>query len=415
MELGLDCNALGPELLPYLDLFGTIATEIGTEKRDYIRFAKDINIYTGGFSHSFSTYLNREDKTEIQAILWFQIKSLSSYIPKALELVSEVFSELTFSNRQRIREIVQREFAWTEHHIQSEGYNLATSRVFAHLSRAGMINEYVNGATAYLSLKELAGNYDAREEEFISKLEEIRNLIFRKQGLTISITAGGSDIIQSKPLCETIQAGLDNGSCQGVEPAFPALPRNQAFCTATEVVYNVQGCTLFTDRTAYNGHFEVLKTWLSRDYLWNTVRQIGGAYGCFIQFNHITGNIGLISYRDPKVAETYTAYAAISDALRKLEMSRPVLDQLIVGTYGTFTPHQSPAARGLSARNEFLSGITPEYKQQRIGEIIDTTVESISAYAPLFEKLQSNSVRASIGNCEKIKKDSALFDDIVEL
>jgi len=415
MELGLDCGALAPDLLPFLDLFGTIATELGTRKRDYVRFAKDINIYTGGFSHSFATYLKRQDNTPLRAILWFRIKSLSNYIPQAVELVSEVFADLDFSNRQRIREIVQREFAWSEHHIQSEGYNLASSRVFSQLSRAGMINEYVNGATAYLTLKKLAGDYDSQESKFIRKLEEIRDLIFRKQGLTISMTGAEPEITRCKALCEKVHKSLADGSGQRVEPDFPTLPRNQAFCTATEVVYNVQGCNLFADRSAYNGHFEVLKTWLSRDYLWNMVRQVGGAYGCFIQFNHITGNFGLVSYRDPKVAETFEAYNAIPDALGELKMSRSVLDQLIIGTYGSFNPHQSPAARGLSARNEFLSGITPEYKLQRIAEIIDTTLESICAYAPIFETLRTNGIRASIGNCDKIRKHGQFFDDIVEL
>ena len=166
LEVGLDCSHLGADLLPWLDLFGTIATEIGTTSRDYVRFAKDINIYTGGFSHSFATYLRKGEPDSLKSLLWFQVKVLSGYLDQALDLVSEVFSGLDLGNRQRIREIVQREFAWAEHSVQSEGYSLASTRVFAGLSRAGMINEHVNGATAYLALKELARDYDNREEEF---------------------------------------------------------------------------------------------------------------------------------------------------------------------------------------------------------------------------------------------------------
>ena len=84
----------------------------------------------------------------------------------------------------------------------------------------------------------------------------------------------------------------------------------------------MQGCNLFTDPEQYSGEFEVLKTWLSRDYLWNTVRQLGGAYGCFIQLHQLTGNVALVSYRDPQVSKTYTAYDAIATAVRKLELSR---------------------------------------------------------------------------------------------
>ena len=112
VQCGLDCSAVGPELLPWLDLFGTIATEIGTTQRDYIRFAKDIHIHTGGFSHSFTTYTHISGAEPLRPVLWLQTKALSAALPKAIELLCEVLAELDLSNRKRIREIVLREFAW---------------------------------------------------------------------------------------------------------------------------------------------------------------------------------------------------------------------------------------------------------------------------------------------------------------
>ena len=415
MEIGLDCSVISADLLPWLDLFATIATEIGTSERDYIRIAKDINIYTGGFSHSFSTYTNLHDQSRLQSVLWFQIKALSGYLDKAVQIACDVFADLDISNRQRIKDIVQREFAWAEHGVQSEGYGMASTRVFSHLSRAGMINEYVSGATSYLALKELASNYDTLEEGFLKKLVALRDLLFQKNGLTISVTGSSGDIDRFKSLIPEINTSLGTTAYPSASSSFPELPRFQAFCTSAEVVYNVQGCTLFAEQDSYNGHFEVLKTWLSRDYLWNTVRQVGGAYGCFVQFNHITGNFGLVSYRDPQIDKTYAAYDTIVDSLQELELTRPVLDQLIIGTYGSFTPHQGPAARAMTARNEYLSGITREYKIQRINEIIDTSVDSMRSYAPFFRNLQKNRVRATIGNCDKIREHADLFDDIQEL
>jgi Zn-dependent M16 (insulinase) family peptidase len=278
-----------------------------------------------------------------------------------------------------------------------------------------MINEHVSGATAYLELKKLAHNYDDLEEEFLTRLATLRDRVFRTENFKISVTGAEQDINRFKPLISKITDALSTTDTAATADRFPVFPRSQAFCTAAEVVYNVQACSLFDDKDSYNGHFEVLKTWLSRDYLWNTVRQVGGAYGCFVQFNHITGNFGLVSYRDPQIGRTYEAYDGIAETLQNLELQRPVLDQLIIGTYGSFNPHQGPAAQGLTARNEYLSGITPAYKQQRIGEIIDTTVEKMQAFTLLFQNLNNNSFRATIGNCEKIREQADLFDSIIEL
>ncbi len=414
MDFGLDCSAIPAHLLPRLDLFATIATEIGTKHRDYIRFAKDTNTYTGGVSHSFNTYIHKKDTDTIQPILWMQVKALENYIGDAFALIRDIFTDLDLNNRQRIREIVLREFSWAEHTIQSEGYSLASTRVFYHLSKAGRINEYVSGATAYLALKELAQNYDLHEEAFLQELSALQNALFHHDNLLIAATGSDGDIVQFKELASSLQEHLPERST-GLSLNFMEMPSKQAFCTSSEVVYNVQGCTLFSDQNLYNGHFEVLKTWLSRDYLWNTVRQQGGAYGCFVQFNHITGNFALVSYRDPQIEQTYQAYEAIAESVKKLDLSNTSLEQLVIGTYGAFTPLQSPAARGKTARNEYLSGITSTFKMNRIESIIETTADDMRSFAVLFETLKNNTYRATIGNVEKIQENSELFNDITSI
>lgn len=416
MDFGLDCAMLPARLLPWLDIFGTIVTEIGTDTKDYMQFARELGMYTGGFSNSFNTYTRLNDSGEgCRPLAWFHLKALSSFLDRSLSLAGEVFNSVSFANRQRIREIVLREFAWAEHSVQSEGYSLAASRVFAHLSLSGRYNEYVNGATSYLRLKELALDYDRLEEDFLLSLEELRDLLFRREALLISITGSAADISAFQQQVGAVVDCLAPGTVNAVVPEFTAFAPNQGLCTSAEVVYNVQGCRLFADPGQYNGHFEVLKTWISRDYLWNTVRQMGGAYGCFVQFNHLTGNFGLVSYRDPHISRTYAAYDDLPRQVLALDLSSEAMEQLILGTYGSLDPLQSPAARGATARNDFLSGVSIEFKQQRVEQALATTTAGLRSFAPCFKNLSSNGFRATIGNCDKIRGARELFSEIVEL
>ncbi|WP_420208394.1 insulinase family protein [Candidatus Electronema sp. JC] len=416
VQFGLDCSCLDAELLPWLDLFGTIATEIGTGQRDYVRFAKDVSIRTGGFSHSFSTYSHVDPSRPLRPLLWLQLKALSGWLPQALDLAQEVFADLSLSNRQRIKEIVLREFTWAEHSVQSEGYQLAAARVFAHLSQAGAVNELVNGATAYLQLKDLAANYEEREEDFLSKLEQLRQLLFQPEGLTVAVTGSAADIAAVQNRLGGMRQAL-NGAAQRrqAELVFPPLPARQAFATSADVVFNVQGGRLFSGFSQYNGSFEVLKTWLSRDYFWNTVRQQGGAYGCFVQFHPVTGNFAAVSYRDPQVARTYEAYETLAAAVQKLDLSPAKLDQLVIGAYGSLNPLRSPAAAGLKERDAYLCGITQEYRQRLLEQVIDTKAADLRRFAPFFENLTAKGFRASIGSAEKIRADAGLFDEVTEL
>lgn len=415
IDLGFDFSCIPPEHLPWIDLFGTIITEIGTSRLDYMRFAKEIATCTGSFSHSLTAYTRRGETDRVRPVLWLHLKCLPEYLERALQLVTEVLADVSFADRTRIREIVGREFAWAEHSVQSEGYGLAAARVSAHLSLAGRYQEMFNGATAYLALKQLALNYAGMEDAFLAALQQMARLLFNRDNLLIAVTADRKEIDRIAALGGIIPEALAATPAPRFDLPALTLPDHEAFITSAEVVFAVQGGSLLTDNGSYNGHFEVLKTFLSRDYLWNTVRQMGGAYGCFIQFSQVTGNFALISYRDPQVRKTYDAYSAIPEVVSRLDLPSAIMEQLVIGTYGSYNPLQSPAAQGATARNEYLSGIDPQYKQQRLEEIIATTPAHLRAFAPAFTAMQAASHRAVIGNRAKIETDKDLFSSMTEL
>ncbi|NLZ17858.1 MAG: peptidase M16 [Desulfobulbaceae bacterium] len=413
VDIGLDCSALTSEDLLYLDLFGTIITEIGTSTKNYMQFAKEASLYTGDFTHSFHVYTKADSPDAgsgvVQPVLWLHVKALAAYLPQAMDLVAELLADVDFSDRRRIEEIVRREFAWAEHNAQSEGYGLASLRAFSLLSLPGQYRESVQGISAYQQLKQLAENYSILEEEFLTALLRIRSALFRRPGLTCAITADAAEIERFSALGIEVFQSLHPEAAPAQKPQFTTFPATHAFTTAAEVVYNVQTCRLFTDTAKYSGDFEVLKTWLSRDYLWNTVRQMGGAYGCFTQFNHITGDFGLVSYRDPQVAKTYSAYADLPQVVAKLDLSPTVLEQVIIGAYSSVNPHQGPAAKGALARDQYLSGVTVDFLQKRVESILNANMAGLRRYAELFAPLAKDPVRVSVGNGDKISRDASLF------
>lgn len=415
IDVGFDFSCLPPELLPLLDLFGTIVTEIGTKRLSYQQFAKEIATCTGSFSHALTTYTRREEPDSTRPVFWLHMKCLPAYLDQALLLLAEIFTSVSFADRVRIREIVGREFAWAEHSAHSEGYHLPSTRVFAHLSTAGRYNEAVNGVTSYLAVKELALNYEAQEQSFLAALEKIAGLLFNRHNLLLAVTADGRELSHFAKAGSCIPDALGSTLLSRCElPSLP-LADHEAFITSAEVVFAVQGGNLLKNAVGYNGHFEVLKTYLSRDYLWNTVRQMGGAYGCFIQFGQLSGNLAFVSYRDPQVRKTYDAYNGVPDIVAGLDLPDKVLEQLIVGTYGNFDPLQSAAAKGATARNDYLNGIDVAYKEQRLAEITRTTLADLRSFASAFADMAQRSYRAIIGNRAKIEADKSLFDVFIDL
>jgi len=415
LDIGLDLSPLPARFLPLLDLFGTIITEIGTTKMDYMQFAKEVATCTGGLNHSINCYTRFGEPHSVRPVMWISVKMLPEYLERGIDLLAQIFSDLSLQDRTRIAEIVRREFAWTEHSAQSEGYSLAATRVQSHLSPAGSYQEQYSGVTAYRALQQTALNYQSEEDSFLNMLDQMAAILFNRSNMIISLTGESHEIERFKSVGSSIVESL--GETRPIAQPQPEndFVRSEAFVTAAEIVFAVQGGTLFDSTESYNGSFEVLKTYLSRDYLWNNVRQIGGAYGCFIQFSSITGNMTMISYRDPQVRKTFHTYDQIPAAVADIELTKPALDQLVIGTYGNFDPHQSAAAKGVTARNEYLCNITVEQKQRRLEEITATTVEDLRSFAAPLAEMTKNCYRSIIGNRAKIEADKDLFELISEL
>lgn len=415
IDIGFDISSLPVSCLPLLDVFGTVLTEIGTKRLNYQQFAKEVATCTGSLSYSLTSYSKKENGETTRPVFWMHLKCLPDYLERSLDLVAEVLSSVSFADRARIKEIVSREYAWAEHSVQSEGYSLPAARVFAHLSDAGKYNELFSGVSAYLALKDLALNYDQQEEAFLTGLKQTAKLLFNKNNLILANTADRRELDHFEKAGSCIIDSLGKDPVTRHPAPTLQLNSHEAFITAAEVVFAVQGGNLFKNGAGYNGHFEVLKTYLSRDYLWNTVRQMGGAYGCFIQFGQISGNLAFVSYRDPQVKKTYEAYNGVPDVVAALDLPKKVMNQLITGTYGNFDPLHSAAAKGATARNEYLNGMTPEYKKQRLEEIIATSPEDLRSFADNFTEMTAKSHRAIIGNRMKIEQDRELFTTFTAL
>ena len=90
--------------------------------------------------------------------------------------------------------------------------------------------------------------------------------------------------------------------------------------TASTVQYVGKAVNLYDYEFKFSGQFDVLKALLRTVYLWDRVRVKGGAYGSTLSFDLYTGDLALVSYRDPNLVETLQVYDDIPEFLNQLEI-----------------------------------------------------------------------------------------------
>jgi Zn-dependent M16 (insulinase) family peptidase len=146
--------------------------------------------------------------------------------------------------------------------------------------------------------------------------------------------------------------------------------------------------------------------------LWDRVRVQGGAYGSSISFDYYTGDLGLVSYRDPNLTETLEVYDQIADFLDQLDLTQDELEKIIIGCVGNLDPPLSPDRKGAISKVEALTGLTQELKQKRLEEILATTVEDIKGFGDMFRQVRDTGRVCVLGGEAKIKKAAHRFDHL---
>lgn len=415
LNIGIDISALTPEYLPYMQLFADIFTEIGTDKLDYEHLAKELDTNTGGLSTSYANHTQFENPGEFHPIMWFNTKILRQYVPRAVELLGDIFQNVSFKDRKRIRQIVERNYAWKTQQLIRGGPDMPAIRVRSYLSKAGSYMENLEGLTSYFALKELSANYDKLEDEFIQRLSILKDVLFNRENLTLSLTASEEDLTLFQQHQQAFLNRFGSESHPHPEIKFDQAVINEAFLIPAEVVFAVQGGNLFKSGAKYHGYLEVIESILSREFLHNQIRVQGGAYGTWMDVHPFTGDVILVSYRDPNVRKTYEVYERVYTAIENLELSSEALEQWCIKAFSRFDPLLSPAAKGTRARNDKLSGIPRELRLKTIQEIKTCTVKDMKQYAEPFKEMLKKPYRSIIGSKSKIEADKNLFNQLIEV
>ena len=171
------------------------------------------------------------------------------------------------------------------------------------------------------------------------------------------------------------------------------------------------GCQLVeAGKSLRMGALNVVSRFLSRGYLWDNVRVVGGAYGGGCALNPITGAFAFSSYRDPNLQNTLDLYGGAAATLEMLELTDEALEQAIVGAVGDLDGPLTADQKGFRALNWYLTKLTTEERQRFRDETIGCTRDDFALMAGL---LKDTSLKVAVFASEEAfaKANEARADD----
>ncbi|MEN9939133.1 MAG: hypothetical protein RLZZ387_5712 [Chloroflexota bacterium] len=388
LDLGMDLRALPPQLLPYVSLFGRALLETGTATMSQVQLSQRIGRSTGGISATSLTTVIRGTSDAAGRML-LRAKATVERSSELLAIVDEVLRTARLDNRDRVRQIVLEEKASREAGIVPSGHSIAASRLRAGLNQADWAGEQISGFSYLQSLRGLAAAIDEDWPAVQSSLEQIRTALLTRRALVANVTVDAAGWAQIRPQLEAFIAALPDPA-PATSAWHTAGGDGEGLTIPAQVNYVAKGADLYRLGYRLHGSALVVSRYLRTAWLWEQIREQGGAYGAFSIFEPRSGTFTYVSYRDPNLLRTLDVYDQTPDYLRRLQLSETELTRAIIGTISDLDAYQLPDAKGFTSMLRHLTGDDDAYRQRIRDEVLGTTLADFRRFADTLDLVREH-------------------------
>ncbi len=202
---------------------------------------------------------------------------------------------------------------------------------------------------------------------------------------------------------------------QGRGPKYETGSRQLAFKNAGDVNYVALAGIHECSSPEEAGHFCILASILSNEYLWNNIRVLGGAYGCGFSYRRQCGSMAFYSYRDPAIGETLETYKSAPDYIESFDVDEREMTKFIIGTIGAIDTPMTPDMKGRFSLSCYMSGVDGDWVQRRRDAILSASCEDIRRLAGAVRKVTEAGNICVVGSESDIERENKLFTEIRNL
>lgn len=408
LELAFDLSDAKLEELSKLSMWTMLLGELNSGELDYRELQDLIYLETGGISTNMVVTRTVDDDYSVHLLV--RMKTLEEKWTNGLDLLSKILHETSFEQDRRIRELLVRQRISMEQNFANSGDSAAALRTEAYLNPAARVEDQLGAFGYYDELCDLLNHWQEKWESYKAEIESFAKKYLRQDGLVAAISSEHSieeaadlNPFLSKLSEDTVQEKTD----------FEVLGiLNEAFIVPSQVQYVAERCDIDRDIYPYRGSDMVVRNFLSRGYLHNQVRAMGGAYGAGLRIQR-DGSTVATSYRDPNLRRTFDVYAGIGQYLEEVELDQDAVNTAIIGSVASFDPPLTPRRTGALMLQLKLSGDSIENRRILLGQALETTVEDLKEVVPaLKEGFGHDSVICVVGGREAILEAKELFKSI---
>ena len=391
-------------------LLTNLLGNVDTKKHSYEELAILTNLNVGGFGANLRADSENGKPNSFAPRLKVYVKALKSKFVEMSELLAEIFNETVFTNKRRLRELIEQDQLAFELNLQSMATTIISSQLASYQTKTGAYN-----AAALLPynkfLKNLLADFDANFDNLVDDLKDVLNRLVNRNGLIVSVTSNDELYREFTPHLYKLIKSITVDEFTREHYSFPCKPKNEGLYSQSRVQYVGKGANFIELGHEYNGALNILETILRYEYFWTKIRVQGGAYGAFASFNR-NGALFFGSYRDPNLVKTLETFGGTADFLKNFDVSDREMDKYIIGTLSRIDKPLTPSIKGQLAADFCLRNITYADRQKSRDEILSARQEDIRALSKTVEDCMNQNNLCVFGNEEILKQHAEIFGEI---
>ena len=422
-----DCNGIGyfdlifnalripEELQPYMGLLKSVLMNVGTASYSYLELNNEVNSVTGGINVSLGTTEDLHQENAYTAQFTIRMKALIPELEKGAELIREILYTSRFDDEKRLKEILSQTRSHLQLQLQTAGHAAAAGRAAAYLSGEGAFNDIVSGISFYRFVREMEDHFEEHVGTLTENLAKVAGMLFVPQNALAGFTCEEEKkTALPAVLASALQLPAEEKPLLEEVRIRPYGILNEGFTTPGQVQYVAMAGSFLGGGLDYCGAIGVCRQILSLDYLWQSVRVRGGAYGCMINLKR-NGRGLIASYRDPHLLRTKEVYDGIPKYLESFTADEKAMTKYIIGTISTMDTPLTPSTFGLVSMRAYVSGLSDEMRQKYRLEVIDATDEDVRNTAAALRSFLENGAFCVIGGESAVRKHEELFGKVERL
>ena len=390
--------------LPAAALITEFFRDLPTGRYDVLSLQNEIRMYIGGISFGLDILAKDDDSEECTPCIRVRASVLADKLSEAEGLIAEILTGTKFDEKAMMRELITQIDEDSKRTAMANGHRLGLFEARSHWSARDAAAEAVNGHSFMQYMHGMSSASDDELDEFTAFAEEVIRKSVCRQNAIIGVTA------DSYPDLSKLMEKLPDGEAMPDKVHYESeLPRRMGIEIPAAVSFAVTSYDLKSDGHKMSGNFQVAANIISLSHLWNSIRVQGGAYGASMSAGR-TGSLFCHTYRDPSPGRSLGIFRTTSDFLKDFASDESVdIDGFIISTIASTEPLLSPAAKGRSADDFYLSGFTDEDRIRIRREILNTKAGDLAGLGDVLKDMAEKGTvcvvgpKAALEECEDLE------------